>query len=206
VVVVPVFFVRRAALAKEEESRGVIMLRTTTTTTTTLLLALLAATTTTTTDAFVAPRTKPTTLTLTTTGRAQKRHSPHTVTMVLSDFDPETGLRKFRWNLNYGRMPWGFAPSGEMWNGRVAMLAFVWVTLQELVTGQGVITAFQKAQTAEDLIVPVGMVAAFFLCVAALTIKIATAPDDSLSVERAMDELADIDAFIQEQDQKYGSS
>ncbi|KAJ8608510.1 hypothetical protein CTAYLR_005719 [Chrysophaeum taylorii] len=75
-------------------------------------------------------------------------------TMVYDDFDPVTGRRKFRWNLNVGRGPWGFAVNAEVWNGRVAMIAFVWITLQELIQGEGVVTKFLTAKSFSDVIVP----------------------------------------------------
>ena len=37
-----------------------------------------------------------------------------------------------QWNFNNGRAPWGFKDNAEVWNGRVAQVAFVWVLLQEV--------------------------------------------------------------------------
>merc|ERR1712070_984662 len=42
---------------------------------------------------------------------------------------------KFYWNTNEGRSPWGFNPNAEVWNSRVSMMAFVWLTLQEIICG-----------------------------------------------------------------------
>lgn len=59
--------------------------------------------------------------------------------MIYDEYDQATGIRashslvahhagrslsaatlgKFRWNLNVGRGPWGFAMNAEVWNGRV---------------------------------------------------------------------------------------
>ena len=46
-----------------------------------------------------------------------------------------------QWNFNNGRSPWGLKKNAEIWNGRVAQMAFVIVLLQEAVTGKGVIAA-----------------------------------------------------------------
>ena len=48
-----------------------------------------------------------------------------------------------QWNFNSGRSPWGLKNNAEIWNGRVAQMAFVIVLLQELLTGKGVIASFQ---------------------------------------------------------------
>ena len=58
--------------------------------------------------------------------------------MVYSDYD-EKGMRKFKWNLNTGRSPWGMSTNAEVWNGRVAMLGFVLCIVLEGITGTGVI-------------------------------------------------------------------
>lgn len=45
---------------------------------------------------------------------------------------------------NFGkRWYWGFAPSAEVWNGRLAMIGFLSVILIELLTGQGVLHFWQ---------------------------------------------------------------
>eukprot|EP00617_Octactis_speculum_P013667 CAMPEP_0185768186 /NCGR_PEP_ID=MMETSP1174-20130828/48094_1 /TAXON_ID=35687 /ORGANISM="Dictyocha speculum, Strain CCMP1381" /LENGTH=150 /DNA_ID=CAMNT_0028452769 /DNA_START=24 /DNA_END=476 /DNA_ORIENTATION=+ len=50
---------------------------------------------------------------------------------------------KFYWNSNEGRSPWGFNPNAEVWNSRVSMMAFVWLTLQEIICGP-MIKAYQS--------------------------------------------------------------
>lgn len=49
-----------------------------------------------------------------------------------------TCLSERRWNFNEGQSPWGMKQNAEVWNGRVAQIAFVWIFLQELVTGKGI--------------------------------------------------------------------
>ena len=44
-----------------------------------------------------------------------------------------------QWNFNNGRGPWGLKKNAEIWNGRVAQMAFVIVLLQEAITGKGVV-------------------------------------------------------------------
>lgn len=116
--------------------------------------------------------------------------------MVYSDVDPETGKPLFRWNLNAGRQPWGIATNGEVWNGRVAMISFVWIVLQELITGDGVITVWQQSKPLEDMIFPIANIALFVIGIIALTVKIATEPDDSLTVEFGLKQLAEVDDIV----------
>jgi len=60
----------------------------------------------------------------------------------LSISSSTTALSEGRqWNFNNGRSPWGLKKNAEIWNGRVAQMAFVVVLLQEAVTGKGVIAA-----------------------------------------------------------------
>ncbi|KAL7436206.1 hypothetical protein ACHAXM_005073 [Skeletonema potamos] len=54
-----------------------------------------------------------------------------------------TALSERQWNFNEGRGPWGMKKNAEIWNGRVAQMAFVVVLLQELITGKGVIASIQ---------------------------------------------------------------
>ena len=55
---------------------------------------------------------------------------------------PTTALSMGRqWNFNNGRGPWGLKKNAEIWNGRVAQMAFVIVLLQEAITGKGVVDA-----------------------------------------------------------------
>ena len=55
-----------------------------------------------------------------------------------------TALSERQWNFNEGRGPWGMKKNAEIWNGRVAQMAFVVVLLQELITGKGVIASIQE--------------------------------------------------------------
>mmetsp|Transcript_5310 Transcript_5310/g.13284 ORF Transcript_5310/g.13284 Transcript_5310/m.13284 type:complete len:153 (+) Transcript_5310:156-614(+) len=54
-----------------------------------------------------------------------------------------TALSERQWNFNQGRSPWGLKNNAEIWNGRVAQMAFVVVLLQEAITGKGVIASIQ---------------------------------------------------------------
>mmetsp|Transcript_275 Transcript_275/g.787 ORF Transcript_275/g.787 Transcript_275/m.787 type:complete len:156 (-) Transcript_275:45-512(-) len=108
-----------------------------------------------------------------------------------NDFDAN-GMRKFRWNLNVGRDPWGFSLNAEVWNGRVAMMGFFWVLIQEAVTGKGCITTIQDAQSFDQLVVPVGIAASFFVIVAAVTAVIANQGDDDFSTSEILEELKQV--------------
>mmetsp|Transcript_13275 Transcript_13275/g.17729 ORF Transcript_13275/g.17729 Transcript_13275/m.17729 type:complete len:159 (+) Transcript_13275:92-568(+) len=123
--------------------------------------------------------------------------SKHTsLKMVYSDFDPETGMRKFRWNLNVGREPWGFALNAEVWNGRVSMMAFIWVLLQELITGKGVVTTFVQAKSLDEVILPAIIGASFFVLTGALTTVIAVSNnDDIFSPDAVLRDLEDVKKF-----------
>mmetsp|Transcript_32379 Transcript_32379/g.76157 ORF Transcript_32379/g.76157 Transcript_32379/m.76157 type:complete len:145 (+) Transcript_32379:126-560(+) len=55
-----------------------------------------------------------------------------------------THLSERQWNFNEGQSPWGMKANAETWNGRVAQVAFVWIFLQELVTGKGVIQGIDE--------------------------------------------------------------
>ena len=112
--------------------------------------------------------------------------------MSYSEFD-ETGMRKFRWNLNVGRQPWGFALNAEVWNGRVAMMGFVWVIVQELVQGKGCITRIQEAQGFGDLVAPIAIGGVFFALVLALVTVIASSnEDDFFASEEILTELKNL--------------
>mmetsp|Transcript_6895 Transcript_6895/g.10056 ORF Transcript_6895/g.10056 Transcript_6895/m.10056 type:complete len:136 (-) Transcript_6895:137-544(-) len=54
-----------------------------------------------------------------------------------------TALAERQWNFNEGRGPWGMKKNAEIWNGRVAQMAFVVVLLQEAITGKGVVASIQ---------------------------------------------------------------
>lgn len=53
-------------------------------------------------------------------------------------------LAERQWNFNDGQAPWGLKKNAEIWNGRVAQMAFVAVFLQELIQGKGVIQGIQE--------------------------------------------------------------
>ncbi|VEU34666.1 unnamed protein product [Pseudo-nitzschia multistriata] len=55
-----------------------------------------------------------------------------------------TQLSERQWNFNEGQSPWGMKGNAETWNGRVAQVAFVWIFLQELVTGKGVFQGIEE--------------------------------------------------------------
>ena len=59
-----------------------------------------------------------------------------------------TSLSERQWNFNNGRGPFGLKKNAEIWNGRVAQMAFVIVLLQELITGKGVIQSIQDGDAA----------------------------------------------------------
>jgi hypothetical protein len=47
---------------------------------------------------------------------------------------------EMRWNFNLeDRSPFGFRKNAEIWNGRVAQVSFLWVFLQELIQGKGML-------------------------------------------------------------------
>merc|ERR1711966_362927 len=54
-----------------------------------------------------------------------------------------TSLSERQWNFNEGRAPWGLKRNAEIWNGRVAQMAFVFTLFQETITGKGVISSFR---------------------------------------------------------------
>eukprot|EP00614_Pseudopedinella_elastica_P014942 CAMPEP_0172583888 /NCGR_PEP_ID=MMETSP1068-20121228/3428_1 /TAXON_ID=35684 /ORGANISM="Pseudopedinella elastica, Strain CCMP716" /LENGTH=146 /DNA_ID=CAMNT_0013377847 /DNA_START=83 /DNA_END=523 /DNA_ORIENTATION=+ len=43
--------------------------------------------------------------------------------------------KKFKWNINANRSPFGFAENAEVWNSRVAMMSFVYLFIQEAIFG-----------------------------------------------------------------------
>ena len=140
-------------------------------------LALLAATA----GALQAPVTR--------APRAVNRPAPSpTALQAYNDFD-ERGMRKFRWNMNVGREPWGFSLNAEVWNGRIAMLAFFWVLIQEAIVGKGSITVFQEAEHWWQLIVPSVIGGTFFVMVAFVTNTIASQDGDDFSTDEILAEL-----------------
>ena len=113
---------------------------------------------------------------------------PTTALQAYNDFD-ERGMRKFRWNMNVGREPWGFSLNAEVWNGRIAMLAFFWVLIQEAIVGKGCITVIQEAEHWWQLIVPGATAGTFFVLVAFVTNTIASQDGDDFSTDEILAEL-----------------
>jgi hypothetical protein len=75
-----------------------------------------------------------------------------------------TALSERQWNFNEGQSPWGLKKNAETWNGRVAQVAFVWVFLQELITGKGIFKGLEEG----NLFFTANLVA-FGVCVVGLT-------------------------------------
>jgi disulfide bond formation protein DsbB len=75
--------------------------------------------------------------------------APRTTTSrsAVATTSSSTQLAERQWNFNEGRSPWGLKKNAEIWNGRLAQMAFVFVFLQELVTGKGVIQGVQEGDT-----------------------------------------------------------
>mmetsp|Transcript_17835 Transcript_17835/g.36656 ORF Transcript_17835/g.36656 Transcript_17835/m.36656 type:complete len:140 (+) Transcript_17835:111-530(+) len=69
--------------------------------------------------------------------------TPFASSQVVPDISG-TQLSERRWNFNEGQSPWGMKTNAETWNGRVAQIAFVWIFLQELVTGKGVLQGIDE--------------------------------------------------------------
>mmetsp|Transcript_47308 Transcript_47308/g.47759 ORF Transcript_47308/g.47759 Transcript_47308/m.47759 type:complete len:162 (-) Transcript_47308:614-1099(-) len=83
------------------------------------------------------------------TGVAQIRQTRQNVLSTsplnpVVSFHTETSLSMGRrWNFNDGYGPFGLKNNAEIWNGRVAQMAFVIIFLQELITGKGCIKGLQ---------------------------------------------------------------
>ncbi|CAB9509120.1 Transcriptional regulator [Seminavis robusta] len=102
------------------------------------------------TSAFVTPSSSTTALSRNTVGTAAATTS--------------TQLHERQWNFNEGQGPFGMKKNAEIWNGRVAQMAFLVIFIQELVQGKGVIQGFQEGDPAN-----VAGFAGFFLTIAGLT-------------------------------------
>ena len=131
-------------------------------------LLFLAITAPTYTVAFVAPSTSLKSFTNT---NKQQHHpssssSQHKIT--------STTLSERQWNFNNGRSPFGLKKNAEIWNGRVAQMAFVIVLLQEVITGKGVVQSVQEGEVVGLL--GVGL---FGVSVAALTVFLISKGDES---------------------------
>ncbi|GMH79002.1 hypothetical protein TL16_g08003, partial [Triparma laevis f. inornata] len=79
-----------------------------------------------------------------------------------------------QWNFNNGRSPFGLKDNAEIWNGRVAQMAFVWVLLQESIFHKGVVQGFEDGDFGALL-----GAGAFGVCVVALTGWLALKGDES---------------------------
>ena len=132
-------------------------------------LLLLAITAPTYTVAFVAPSTS---LKKSFTNTNKQQHHPsssssqHKIT--------STTLSERQWNFNNGRSPFGLKKNAEIWNGRVAQMAFVIVLLQEVITGKGVVQRVQEGEVVGLLVVGL-----FGVSVAALTVFLISKGDES---------------------------
>eukprot|EP00542_Grammatophora_oceanica_P014305 CAMPEP_0194044214 /NCGR_PEP_ID=MMETSP0009_2-20130614/15713_1 /TAXON_ID=210454 /ORGANISM="Grammatophora oceanica, Strain CCMP 410" /LENGTH=155 /DNA_ID=CAMNT_0038688667 /DNA_START=93 /DNA_END=560 /DNA_ORIENTATION=- len=71
------------------------------------------------------------------------KKQPSTTNEILPQATP-TQLSERRWNFNDFRSPWGVKRNAEIWNGRIAQIAFVITFLQELIQGKGVIQGIQE--------------------------------------------------------------
>jgi hypothetical protein len=86
-------------------------------------------------------------LVIPTTTRRMSRNSRSTPASFRSSqtLPFSTALQERKWNFNSdGRNPWGVKRNAEVWNGRVAQMAFTIVVLQELIQGKGVIQGIQE--------------------------------------------------------------
>ncbi|KAL7524448.1 hypothetical protein ACHAXR_000577, partial [Thalassiosira sp. AJA248-18] len=93
-------------------------------------------------QAFAPPSSSFTTSTTTTPASHNNNRLTTPTTQTSTSSSSPTALYR-QWNFNSGRSPWGLKKNAEIWNGRVAQMAFVVVLLQELITGKGVIAAVQ---------------------------------------------------------------
>ncbi|KAL7581633.1 hypothetical protein ACA910_022184 [Epithemia clementina (nom. ined.)] len=94
--------------------------------------------------------------------RSPSKHQPSIVTLC-----------ERRWNFNEGQSPWGLKKNAEIWNGRVAQMAFLVVFLQELIQGKGVVQGIQEGDP-----VNLAAAAAVFVMTAGLTAFLAFKGDD----------------------------
>ncbi|OEU22381.1 hypothetical protein FRACYDRAFT_273868 [Fragilariopsis cylindrus CCMP1102] len=70
--------------------------------------------------------------------RISQRSTSFSTTTTTDIASSTTRLSERKWNFNEGQSPWGMKKNAETWNGRVAQMAFIWIFLQELITGKGV--------------------------------------------------------------------
>jgi hypothetical protein len=75
-----------------------------------------------------------------------------------------TALQERKWNFNSdGRNPWGVKRNAEVWNGRVAQMAFTIVVLQELIQGKGVIQGIQEGNIVNLVVAGAAALSVVFL-------------------------------------------
>mmetsp|Transcript_23627 Transcript_23627/g.33888 ORF Transcript_23627/g.33888 Transcript_23627/m.33888 type:complete len:186 (-) Transcript_23627:87-644(-) len=80
-----------------------------------------------------------------------------------------TALAERQWNFNSdGRNPWGVKRNAEVWNGRVAQMAFTVIVLQELITGKGVVAGLQEGN-----VVNIAIAGSFIASMIGLTVFLA---------------------------------
>ena len=92
---------------------------------------------------------------------------------VVAAMKPPGAQDDFLWNTNENRPPFGFATNAEVWNGRVAMMSFVFLFIQELFFGP-----ILKPHDGIGGILNTGFTVAFVLSLAAVTAAIWTNQDN----------------------------
>merc|ERR1712113_962217 len=70
--------------------------------------------------------------------------SLHSKNIIANGPKSSSALMERQWNFNEGRGPFGLKKNAEIWNGRVAQMAFVIIFLQELVSGKGVLIGLRE--------------------------------------------------------------
>ena len=90
-------------------------------------------------------------------------------------------LHERKWNFNDGQGPFGMKKNAEIWNGRLAQMAFVIVLLQELIQGKGVVQGVQEGDPLN-----VAILGAFAVTVVGLTGWLAIKGEDDY-VRRDLD-------------------
>jgi len=133
-------------------------------------------------NAFVVPTKTTTTATTTTTSiptlhQLQQQQHDHCRQPLSNNNNKRslTQLSERRWNFNDGQGPWGLKTNAEIWNGRVAQVAFVVIFLQELIQGKGVIQGISDGDFFNYFVL--GLTA---LGTVGLTVWLAIKGDDSL--------------------------